>query len=360
MKYHLFLLISLPFTLFSQKRVDLDRFNFRVQFRSLPLIRIDSSYRTYNVAVDGTKMMRPFLKEIDPSNSVILDGWRKLPQDGHLNIEVKLEDLLPETVTLKDRVINVKDSKGVITKTSTLFYQEVIYTFAATAEITDYLGVHILDEVLADRAYKQVYTSPEFGNRALAESYFVINSLKVTKDLYRSCVNRAIHYLSERITSNFGFSEVSVQDYMWVIGGKKDPEYSDCRKAFLLMNDVLFSMDANNSIAGVREQLKPAIDYFENIKKRYDSADRHDRKIRYASYFNLAVLYYYLDDPEMMMNEANGLILNDFQTGIGKSFQETALRLKKQFQNTNIYTRHFRIEISNFRGPKERPDTVIK
>ena len=67
------------------------------------------------------------------------------------------------------------------------------------------------------------------------------------------------------------------------------------------------------------------------------------------------MIYYYLDDPEQMMRQANGLILNDFNTGVGKSFQETALNLKNQFQQTNINTRHFSIDINEFKGPKEKP-----
>ncbi len=358
-KYYTLLFLSIPLSIFSQKRVDLDRFNFKVQFRSLPVVSLDSNYRTYNVVVQGTKLMNPFLRDMNPSNSVMLEGWRKLPRDGHLDIAVKIDDLLPETVTVKEHVTETKDKSGAVTKTVT-YYQEVLYTFAATARINDYKGIHIMDEVLANRAYKQIYNSPEFAYRALAEGYFLANSIAITSDLYRDCVNRAMRFLSQHLTDNFGFSEVTVQDYMWIVGSRKHPEYTACRQAFQLMNDVLFSLDANKPIDGVREQLKPAIDYFEKIKTRYSTTSRHDRKIRYASYFNLAVLFYYLDDPEMMMTEANGLILNDFQTSIGKSFQETALRLKNQFQRTNIYTRHFRIETSDFKGPKEKPSTAIK
>ena len=61
----------------------------------------------------------------------------------------------------------------------------------------------------------------------------------------------------------------------------------------------------------------------------------------------------------MMMKEANGLILNDFHTAVGKSFQETALRLKNQFQRTNIYTRHFSIDPTTFKGPVENANTVV-
>lgn len=359
-KIYFLLLLLAPAAIMAQKKVNLDRFDFKVQFRTLPNIRLDSTYHTYNVTVSSTKAMQHLLQETDPANSVLLEGWRKLPQDGHLNIQVKLDDLLPEAVSVKERVVTTKNGNGVITGTKTMYYQEVVYTFAATAQINDYKGTHIKDEVLADRGYKQIYSSPEFAFKPLAEGYFLLNSLAVTKELYRSCVNRAMHYLSDRITDDFGFAEVTVNDYMWVIGSRKHPEYEDDRKAFQVMNEVLFSMNASTSIAHAREQLKPAIDYFENIKTTYSTSKKHDRKIRYSSYFNLAVLYYYLDDPENMMKEANGLILNDFHTGVGKSFQETAMRLKNQFQQSNIYTRHFSIDPAAFKGPNEKTDTVVK
>jgi hypothetical protein len=359
-KLYALISIAFPLLLAAQKSVDLDRFRFSVQYRSLPKIRLDSTYRTYNVEVEGTKMMQSFLQDLSPEKSVLLEGWRKLPQSGHININIKLGDLLPESVSIKERVETTKDKNGVITGTKTFYRQEVVYTFDARATISDYKGAHIMDEELADRGNKQVYRSPEFPIKSVAEGYFMINSLSVTKELYQGCVNRAMHYLSDRITDNFGFREVTANDFMWIVDTKKHPEYSAHRKAFQDMNQVLFNMNANSSIAGVREQLQPAIDYFEKIKKTYTSTKKHDRKIRYASFFNLAVLYYYLDDPQAMMKEANGLVLNDFDAKDGKGFEQTANWLKNLFQQTNIYTRHFPINTAAFKGPYEKQDVSVK
>ena len=359
-KLYFFALLLLPVFLVAQKTVDLDRYRFTVQYRSLPTLRLDSTYRTYNVEIEGTQLMQSFLQELSPEKTVLLEGWRKLPQDGHISINVKLGDLLPESVSVKERAESIKDKNGQVTGTRIFFHQEVVYTFDAAAAITDYKGMHVMDQQLADRQYKQVYKSPEFAIKQLAEGYFVLNSLSITKDLYRGCVNRAMHYLSERITDNFGFSEATVNDFMWIIDSKKHPEYAAHRKAFEQMNEVLFSMNANSSIAGVREKLKPVIDYFEKIKRNYPSTKKHDRKIRYASYFNLAVLYYYLDDPQSMMKEANGLVLNDFDAKDGRGFEQTATWLKNLFQQTNIYTRHFPIDPSTFKGPYETEDVTVK
>ena len=359
-KFYFLTLFAFPLLIAAQKSVDLDRYRFSVQYRSLPKMRLDSTYHTYNVEVEGTKMMQSFLEDIAPERTVLLEGWKKLKQDGHITIKVKLGDLLPESVSVKERLETVKDKNGVITSTKTFYHQEVVYTFDASATINDYKGSHIMDQELADRGYKQVYKSPEFPIKSVAEGYFMINSLSLTKELYQGCVNRAMHYLSERITDNFGFSEVTANDFMWIVDSKKHPEYTAHRNAFQQMNQVFFNMNANSSIEGVREQLKPVIDYFEKVKKTYTSTKKHDRKIRYASYFNLAVLYYYLDDPQAMMKEANGLVLNDFDSKDGKGFEQTATWLKNIFQQNNIYTRHFPVNTASFKGPYEKQDVSVK
>jgi hypothetical protein len=346
-------LLFIPFAATAQKSVDLDKFHFKVQYRSLPAMRIDSTYRTYHVTVESTKLMTPFLQDLSPEKSVRIEGWRKLAQDGHLSVKIKLGDLLPGDVAIKERVVTTKNRSGVITGTKTFYSQEVTYTFEAEAAITDHKGIHIMDQQMASRNNKRIYRSPEFAIRTLAEGYFVLNSLAITKELYRENVNNAMHSLSESLTNNFGFDEVTASDFMWVIDSRKHPQYNAWRTAFQQMNDVLFNMTANKPIAGAREVLKPSIEYFEKIKKTYASSSRHDRKIRYGCYYNLAVLYYYLDDPQAMAKEASGLILNDFDPKDGKAFENTASWLRNLFEQTNIYTRHFAIDINSLKGPNE-------
>jgi hypothetical protein len=303
--------------------------------------------------------MQPFMRELDPERIVDLDGWRKLPEGGHLTVAVRLDDLLPESFSITERVENIKDKLGKITGTRTFYSQEITYSFAATAVVTDYKGMHIYDQQLANRESKQKYRSPEFPVRQLAEGYFLLNSIKLTSDLYRQNVTRAMHNLSNRLTTDFGYSEITSNDYMWIVSSRKHAEYDAHRKAFQQMNSVLFGMDANTPILDVRVKMKPVIDYFEGIKKRYNSTSKHDRKIRYASFFNLAVIYYYLDDPASMMKEANGLVLNDFDSRDGKGFESVATRLKNQLQIANVNSRHFPIDINKFKGPFETTQPVL-
>jgi len=47
-------------------------------------------------------------------------------------------------------------------------------------------------------------------------------------------------------------------------------------------------------------------------------------------------------------------VLNDFDAKDGKAFEQTATWLKNLFQQANIYTRHFSIDPSSFKGPMKR------
>lgn len=359
-KLYALLVLLVPFALVAQKSVDLDRYKFSVQFRSLPSVKIDSTYRTYDVETETTRMMSPLLQDMQPEKIVRLEGWRKLPRNGHLSIKVKLGDLLPGDVAVKERVVTTKNGNGIITGTKTFYYQEVSYTFEADAIITDYRGMHVMDQPLVSRNYKRIYKSPEFTVRAIAEGYFIVNSLTITKELFRESVTNAMHRLSERITEDFGFDEVTANDNMWVIDSRKHPEYSAWRNALRQISDVLRGMNASTPATDARQQVQPAISYFEKIKKEYSSANRHDRKLRYACYYNLAVLYYYLDDPQSMLKEAGGLELNDFDAKDAKGFIQTATWLRNLFLQNNIYTRHFAINTDVFKGPGEGGDVTVK
>lgn len=360
MRKNLFVaVLLLPLISFSQ-RVDLDRFKFSSQYRSLPAVRLDSSYRTYHVSVETSRLMQGYVSGMSPEKSVILEGWRMLNKNGHLAIQVKLEDLLPQSFSVKEREEIVKDRAGKETGRRKLYSQEVVYTFSAFADITDHKGAHIKNIVLADRNYKQVYKSPEFAIRYMAEGYFLVNSLTVTEQLYKNCVNRAMNYLSNRINDDFGYAERTVTDHMWILDSKKHPEYQAHRQAFLTISEVLFSISANRPLDGVREQLQTAIDYFESIKKKYPSTSKHDRKLRYASYYNLAKLYYYLDDPQAMKKEASALILNDYDAKDGKALEASAMYLKNLFIQTKLDSRHFAIDTTTFKGPGETSVVAIK
>lgn len=323
------------------------------------MVRLDSTYRTYEVSAEATRLMQNYLSDLAPDRYLRIEGWKMLPSKAHISIKLKFEDLLPESFSTKERIQPITDRSGRQIGTKSTYYQEVVYTFEARGEVVDYKGEHILDMILADRGNKRVYRSPEFQVRQLAEAYFLMNALNITGELFRSNARQAINTISSRLNNDYGFADVTVNDRMWILGNKKHPEYEAHRKAFQIIKEVMFDLSPHKPLNDARERLQPAIKYFESIKKNYSSSKKAERKLRYASYFNLAVLYYYLDDPQAMLKEASGLVLNDFDISDGRGFENSALRLKRAFENSGIYTRHFPININEFKGPFEKTEAVV-
>jgi hypothetical protein len=99
--------------------------------------------------------------------------------------------------------------------------------------------------------------------------------------------------------------------------------------------------------------MQPVIDYFEKAKTQYVTSDKEDRKMRYASYYDLAKIYLYLDEPEKAMAEADALAMNDFDERDGRALHQAAQLLEDKLRKNNADTRHFAINVNNYTSPVE-------
>jgi hypothetical protein len=68
------------------------------------------------------------------------------------------------------------------------------------------------------------------------------------------------------------------------------------------------------------------------LKTKYTEDSKTARKMRYSAYYNLAVIYLLLDEPEKTIVEAEKLILNDYDKGRWKELINRANRLIEDFK----------------------------
>jgi hypothetical protein len=91
-----------------------------------------------------------------------------------------------------------------------------------------------------------------------------------------------------------------------------------------------------------REEMRDLIEYFKSIPEKYtDPKLKADVRIRYAAYFNLCKIYYYLDEPENMKQYADLITSNGYDAKDGERLNKDADALKAGFEKTGIHTRHF-------------------
>ena len=99
-------------------------------------------------------------------------------------------------------------------------------------------------------------------------------------------------------------------------------------------------MKATESTTQLDQSLQPLLDYFESLKAKYPGDEKADKKMRYSAYYSLASLYYYLNQPDKVIREANGLIKNDYDKKDGERWIEKAGSLQKVFAKHHLSERH--------------------
>ena len=333
------------------QRVDLDKYNFNASYIDLPKLVIDTSYKTFFVVLDASPALDRDIREISPEEMIYIDGWKKLEKNGHVKIFIQLEDVFIENVEVKERVEILKDKDGKETGKRSHFYVQLGYSFGAESKVTDYKGTEIDIITLADRNNRQTYNSQEFSNFLEASLYYKFRGIDFTKEISKRAVRNAMNNLSNYMTYNYGYSSHTVTDYLWILDSKKHPEYEAHRRAWLTFKQAMFQMNAEEPLDEVRTALAPVISYYEKIKKQYSSKSKSDRKMRYASYYNLAKIHYYLDDADAAMREAGELTMNGYDEKDGRGLEAAAARLKAILKLNKFTSRHFSLDIEKYSAP---------
>ena len=343
-----FLLIGIA--AFPQK-VDLDKYSFTASFRDLPRMQIDTSFHTFDFSYECGPLMKLAVGQDHPEESIYMDGWRKLPSNAHLNVHLQMEDLIIVKSDVQQREELKKDKNGNIVSKKTWYAPVLTYTYAARVSVTDYKGRSYQQYQAVSRnnqfQYKGVESASQFAAANILLNMFTITTM-VSKDVLYKTISDVSHDLSY----NYGYIERRNVEEVWILDSRKHPEYDDFRKNWAIIKNALFRMNPSDPIDGIREEVKPAIAYFEKIRKVYNSSKKGDRKLRYATHYLMAKLYYYLDDPDNQAREASDLILNDYDAWDGRGLEEGAGILKEQLRLNKRNTRHFPLDIASLQGPR--------
>lgn len=341
------------------QKVDLDKFIFTASYQEFPNALIDTSYHTYSVSLTGTTGANNQLSDSSLLEKLSIQGWKKLARAAHVNISTKFEPVVMSNWEVKERVQITKGKTDKDTIRTTYYHIEITYSFGASSEMKDYKGNSIWREEIVSPEAKQVYKTQEFSTIIEATFYFKYQASTELEKMNRFAVESAMNKLNNSLSYNFGYYTRTVNDIMWILDSKKHPEYEAHRKAWLLARQSLFQMQPAQPVNEIRQMIDPAIAYFQRIAKKYSSNSKADRKMRYASYFNLAKIYYYLDDPDASMNEAGNLIMNGYDANDGKMLEQMAMNLKATFAQRQRNSRHFPITPELYTGPYIAPPAKV-
>ena len=325
------------------QRVDLDREYFTASYIQLPSHPIaDDSKRTYTTNNDA----------------VSVAGFSKMSTGGTLEINYSFMGTILDDFRIESNKHEKKDKDGKVISTRYSYTVQATYKSTAELNVTNMLtGEHY------NKTYRETFhkSSRSFNSRGNANRYFEDNRYSF-KNKYRlkhirSTEEKARNYVNDR----YGYPVYNARDKFWILGNKKHPEFNQHMQAFNDAKRIMANIIYNKPVDTVEKELQPVINYFIETVKKYPGKKKKMRKMRYASYYNLAKIYYYLDNATKVRAYGQKIIDNNYDKKYGKRFIKDADYLQERFNLNGVNTRHFEVLTEDLTDAySNRADEVVE
>jgi len=356
-------------SIFAQ-RVDLDRFYFNPSYLLLPQQYTEPEKRTFGVQVEcGPSIATAFPKQV-VNDKIRVSGFKRVEADPLVGITLELDEVKFERSEASSRTEERKDKDGKVVGRDTYHRITVFYNSSgryvitgpkaaeaarqpepakAEAKANRFLqasapaaaptsGLGIVDRGFLSKTL--THTTAEFSSAAEASRYIQENQSAIRDKLVTQYVNESIGYVNMVVDNKYGYAPTQTREFLWILDSKRHPEYEAQQEAIKAVKQLMQGMSATQPLDDLRPRFQPVLDYFNELKTKYTSDDKADKKIRYSAFFNLATLYYFLDEPDKAVEAANNLVKNDYDTKDGEKLAKQAEELKAALARHKTATRH--------------------
>ncbi len=326
----------------SAQKVDLDPYHFNFEYRDLPHAIFDSTLKGYKVTVDISGRIEEFMTTDAMTSKLVLQGLELDESEYNINYFVSFSDLMVDKYQIVESVSESKNKDGTVNKTYS-YYISLDYSISGTADLKNYSGDQLIKGIPLFTSRSFNWASKSFSNRSDATSYYYSNKGSIFSNLVRDRLNEGIARANNWANSNVGFPTTKENLYLWLIDNKKHPEYEAMHLRWTALKLTLENVSANTISAEDKSKIVEMIKYFDGLKTTFNKDEKGDKKIRYASFYDNALLYMLIDQPEKAIKETEGLILNGYDAKDAKGQKEQAMKLELLFKNNNLFTRHFSV-----------------
>lgn len=374
MKKITFLILFLSVFFAKAQKVDLDRFYFNVNYQILPVEPVPLEKRTYSSTVKLGGALQTYVNTSGLNDKVNIIGWKKVDQGGTVDIEINLEDFVENGAIQKERLEEQKDKDGKVISIKTYYYVVSKYTTRGYAKIKGPISpVPLTETQIAEAKAKEIaaannrflknavvkkdttgvnndgyklsfngqieYVSKEDLNPSVPLKDFYLNKSSIRDRKLREFADNSLYYLNSSLNSKYGFRTKSDNEILWILDAKSDEGKTQI-EAIQAVKALFATMKADEPIDDLKTNMEPLIEYFDSLKTKYTEDNKPSKKMRYSAYYNLAVIYLMLDQPEKAIAESEKLIANDYDKIDGKLMIERANKLLASFKSAKTNSTH--------------------
>jgi hypothetical protein len=373
MKKMLICLFFLSFFSSKAQKVDLDRFYFDVSYQVLPKEPVSFEKRTFSSIVKLGGALQTYVNPITLNDNIYIYGWKKVDQNGTVDIELNLEDFLEKSAYPQTRVDETKDKDGRVISRKEYYYVVAKYTTRGYAKVKGPLTpLQLTDKQIEEEKAKQSsvstnrflknavikkdttaskegfnisfngeleYKSKEYTDPTAPMKDFYLNKTAIRDQTLRNFTDNSLANFNNNINYTYGFRPKKDNEILWILDAKNE-EGKTQSDAIQAVKSFFTTMKADEPIDELKSNMQPLIEYFDSLKTKYAEDNKPSRKLRYSAYYNLAVIYLMLDEPEKAIAESEKLIANDYDKSDGKAFIERANKLITSFKTAKTNTTH--------------------
>ncbi|MDB4292962.1 hypothetical protein N9954_06090 [Maribacter sp.] len=329
-------------SLFAQ-RANLDREYFKVSYVELPTNPIlDDAKRTFTSS----------------NRKIFLEGFSRIAENGTLDFRFDFHGTKISDVDIKKVIHEKKDKEGNVTETTYTYDIHCGYSSTGTLSMSN-------SESGENESYpysqKDGYSKTGFSSYSKANSYYNNNRYNIRDEYRTNHRNAIVRQINNRINRKFGYVPVTKMksEHFWIIATKKHPERAKHQEVYEAVKAIFEKMEFDQPVDAIATELQPHIDYFNDVATRYPNDDKKHKKVRYASYYNIAQMYLFLDQPAKAKEYADKLIANDYDKKDGKRFNKNADDLINDFAVNQINTRHFEVVTEDLSNEPEVQEVVV-
>ena len=335
--------------IFAQK-VDLDSKKLKHSYYNMPtepIVDLADNEHTFSVKiVTIDPNVSRFMTSQSITKLVEIDGLNRVNKGGRILVELRLTEFnelernvrtIPSAVSLYSAQIKFK----------AVFTCTVIDTKSMKTITTKLNGTTYTD-------YNHRTASHENYNAAKNE----LNS--ETQDVVvKSYVQKFILECNSELSPKIGYIKAEEEHKFYAMNSEKHPENAQFNKEFAKLSAIVAKCNIEQTdMNAVREEAKPALTYLETMPTKYTLDDKQHRKIRYAGWYNAALLHYVLDNFEEAIKLSQKVIENKYDDDDGKKLLKKCQDAKIIQDANKTKYRHFALSWKK-QNEEPEPDPIV-
>ncbi len=337
MRYFSIVLLSLFFT--PAFALDLDKTTVNVAYLQLPSEPIkDPNNRNFSTTFDANYQPADTHRIIE--EVFYIEGFQQFTDSANIHIDFQFGPFLVEGTEVITKQRESKDKDGNV---------KIHYSYQPVLKYSTSANIRVNYSNGESKTYKygrrnNTYEGSTTKSLQSANNVFRANLSQLQNSLYNKFVRKSVNNINQKLNALHGYQPITKKDSFLILDSKKYPEYNDYKQVEKDLKITFDQMTPYEPLDAIRPALESMLVFFNGIPANYPKKKRAHKKMRYASYYNAAQIYYYLDDLENALIYYQKVIENDYHEGQSKRNIVQIKKLQDLFAANQVNSRHFAID----------------